>query len=255
MDSNHDGLSEWMSGPHSGMDTQRERMGLWGARISEGVDINAYLVREMRAYAILANLRGRPEAARKYEKLADQLRDRMRARMWDEKDGWYYDVNLKTGRPIRVKSVASFAVLWAGIATPEQAKRMIYEHLLNAREFWTNYPVPGLARTEPGYSEQPLAGDVGGMWRANTWVPTNYQLYHALRNYGYGQIASVLGYDTERMVRNAGSCEVYGAESGKCMGLHPFWGWSMLGYFFGFEDRLNVQLQNVGFSPPSPVRR
>jgi putative isomerase len=247
MDSNHDGLSEWMSGPHSGMDTQRERTGLWGARVSEGVDLNCYLVREMRAYASLAQLRGRRKLANEYAKKADQLRDRIRAMMWDESDGWYYDLNRTTGKPIRVKSVASFAVLWAGVATAEQAKSMVYEHLLNAREFWSNYPVPALARSEPGYSEGELAGDVGSGWRGNTWISANYMLFHGLRNYGYDQIARSLAYDSESMVKNAGNCEYYGSDSGKCMGLHPFWGWSLLACWIGFEDQSNTDLTKVGF--------
>jgi putative isomerase len=246
MDSNHDGLSEWMSGPHSGMDTQRERAGLWGARISEGVDLNSYLVREMRAYAALANLRGKTQVASMYAKRADQLRDRMRATMWDEQDGWYYDLNVATGKPIRVKSVASFAVLWAGIATPEQARRMIYEHLLNAREFWSPFPVPALARSEPGYSEPELPGDVGSGWRANTWIPTNYMLFHGLRTYGYEEIAHAIAYRTEKLMNDSGDCEYYGSESGTCMGQHPFWGWSLLGHFIEFEDGSNLNIGGLG---------
>ena len=59
MDGDGNGLSEWMSAPHTGMDNQHERAGYWGDRLSEGVDLNCYLVREMQAFAALARLLGR----------------------------------------------------------------------------------------------------------------------------------------------------------------------------------------------------
>ena len=43
----------------------------------------------------------------------------------------YFDRNEKTGQRVNVKSVTNFMPLFAGAATPERAKRMIHEHLLN----------------------------------------------------------------------------------------------------------------------------
>tara|TARA_R110001592_G_scaffold363111_1_gene680546 strand:- start:23616 stop:24314 length:699 start_codon:yes stop_codon:yes gene_type:complete len=65
MDENKNGLSEWMSAPHTGMDNQHERAGFWLDRNCEGVDFNCYLVRETQAFAKLAELSGDKKTAKK----------------------------------------------------------------------------------------------------------------------------------------------------------------------------------------------
>ncbi len=256
MDSNGSGLCEWMSAPHTGMDNQHERAGYWLDRFCEGVDLNSYLVREMRAFARLAALSGRGDLAGSYQAEADALAERMRALMWDEEEGWFFDRNARAGEAlmsrhagwassfntsadglIRVKSAASFAALWAGVATPEQARRMIFEHLFNPREFWSPYPVAALAKSERWYSRDWLPGDLGCNWRAHTWVPTNYMIYHGLRRYGYDQLAALVAHVTHRLVKTAGNREYYDSETGQGNGLDPFWGWSLLGHFLPYEEQ------------------
>jgi Mannosylglycerate hydrolase MGH1-like glycoside hydrolase domain len=254
MDANHNGLSEWMSAPHTGMDNQHERAGWWLDRFSEGVDLNCYLVRECRAFARLAELAGRGGLSQEYNCKADDLAARIRQVMWDESEGFYYDHNARSGEAlmsrhagwastingqpvelIRVKSASAFAVLWAGIATPDQARRMVFEHLFNSREFWTPYPVAALSKSERWYSQDWLPGDLGCNWRAKTWVPINYMVAHGLNHYGYTDLAELVADRTFRLVKEAGDREYYDAETGQGCGLDPFWGWSLLGHFMRYE--------------------
>jgi putative isomerase len=258
MDGNQNGLSEWMSAPHTGMDNQHERCGWWLDRFSEGVDLNCYLVRECRAFAILAELKGERETAQIYRQKADHVAERIRALCWDEEEGFFFDHNARFGEAImsrhagwassinsnpeelvKVKSVSAFTTLWAGVATQEQARRMIYEHLFNPREFWTPYPLATLAKSERWYSQDWLPGDLGCNWRAKVWIPTNYMVYHGLRRYGYDQFATLLGHETFQLVKKSGNREYYDAENGEGCGLDPFWGWSLLGYFMPYEDSLD----------------
>jgi neutral trehalase len=255
MDGTGDGLSEWMSAPHTGMDNQHERAGYWLDRFSEGVDLNCYLVRELRAFARLAERYGREETAAAYRAKADARAERIRDLLWDEQDGFFYDRNARAWQPlksphagwaaainasseeqIRVRSVAAFTALFAGVATPEQARRMVYEHLLNPREFWTPYPVAALARSERWYSRDHHPGDMGCGWRAHTWVPTNYMIYRGLRVYGYRELASLVARYTHDLVVSSGNCEYYDAESGAGCGLDPFWGWTLLAHFLPYEE-------------------
>ncbi len=259
MDSTGDGLSEWMSAPHTGMDNQHERAGYWLDRFSEGVDLNCYLVRELQAFSWLAARYGQEEVATTYARRAEALAERVRTLLWDAEDGFFYDGNARAGDPlrsrkagwaaalnqtnesrIRVKSVASFAALWAGVATAEQAQRLIVEHLFNSREFWTPYPVAALAKSERWYSRDHLPSDLGCNWRAKVWIPTNYMIYQGLRRYGYGQLASVVAYATHGLVKSSGNCEYYDAETGVGCGLDPFWGWSLLAHFLPFEEAVGV---------------
>jgi len=246
MDKDRNGLSEWLSAPHSGMDNQHERAGWWLDRISEGVDLNSYLVREARAFARIAEIMGKDKIAKDYRKKAEERAQNVRDMLWDEDDGFFYDRkateqslgNVAVGEKhlVKVKSVAGFMPMWAGIATREQAEELTFNHLLNPQEFWTNYPVPALAKSEPGYASRKLFNDLGCSWRANTWIPTNYMVYHGLKNYGYHQIARLVSIRTQQLLEKAGDREYYRSEDGGGEGLDPFWGWSLLGHFFGFED-------------------
>lgn len=257
MDGDGNGLSEWMSAPHTGMDNQHERAGFWGDRFCEGVDLNCYLVRECRAFATVASWAGKDALAAEYVAKADARAERIRALCWDEADGFFYDRNVRAGdakRPmsrhagwasainrnagerIRVKTVAGFAALWAGVTTPEQARRMIVEHLFNAAEFWSAYPVPAMARSERWYSCDFHPTDLGCDWRAKAWVPTNYMIYWGLRRYGYRELAALVAHATHRLVQKSGNCEYYDAETGAGCGLDPFWGWSLLAHFMPYEE-------------------
>jgi putative isomerase len=264
MDGNGDGLSEWMSAPHTGMDNQHERAGYWLDRFSEGVDLNCYLVRELRAFAHLARIYGEEALAEAYAAKAEARAQRIREVLWDEETGFFYDGNARVGEPlksrkagwgamnqpnealIRVKSVAGFTALWAEVATPEQARRMVYEHLFNAREFWSATPIPALARSERWYSRDHLPCDMGCGWRAQTWVPTNYIVYRGLRAYGYRELASLVAHVTHDLVARSGNREYYDAETGEGLGLDPFWGWSLLAHFLPYEETVDEDITRVG---------
>ena len=124
---------------------------------------------------------------------------------------------------------------------------MVYDHLLNSREFWTPYPLSALARSERWYSRDWLPGDLGCNWRANTWIPTNFIAYHGLRSYGYAELASLLAYKTVELVRQAGNREYYDAETGVGLGLDPFWGWSLLAHFLPYEELQEERIYDPGF--------
>ena len=255
MDGDGNGLSEWMSAPHTGMDNQHERAGYWLDRFCEGVDLNGYLVRELRAFAYLAKRYGKDALAAEYTAKADTLAQRIRDVLWDDADGFFYDRNVRfrealrsrhagwaaaqnypNEERIRVKSVAAFVALWAGVATPEQARRMVFEHLFNPREFWTPYPVAALARSERWYSRDHHPGDMGCNWRAKVWIPTNYIVYRGLRAYGYRDLATLVAQQTHALVQRTGNREYYDAETGAGDGLDPFWGWSLLAHFLPYEE-------------------
>jgi putative isomerase len=264
MDANRNGLSEWMSAPHTGMDNQHERAGWWLDRFSEGVDLNCYLVRECRAFARLAALAGEAGLSQEYSQKADELAGRICQVMWDEAEGFFFDHNARAGEAlmsrhagwasplnsqhterIYVKSASAFSALWAGVATPEQARRMAFEHLLNPDEFWTPYPVAALAKSERWYTSDWLPADLGCNWRAKTWIPINYMIFHGLRNYGYTDLAGLVADRTYRLVKESGDREYYDAETGQGCGLDPFWGWSLLGHFMRYEAASQLEMTSL----------
>jgi hypothetical protein len=141
-DSDHNGLPTWNSSDASGMDNQLSRSGDLDSYFDEGVDLACYLVRELQAMAIMSGELGKTQEQKNYREHAQQLAELINEVFWDEKDGFYYDRNEKRGQQIRVKSVAGFFPLWAGVATPERARRLAREHLLIKMSFGLPIPCP-----------------------------------------------------------------------------------------------------------------
>ena len=238
-DVDHNGLPTWNSSDASGMDNQLSRSGDLDSDFDEGVDLACYLVRELQAMAIISEKLGKTKERNEYQQHAKELTKLINSEFWDEKDGFYYDRNEKTGERIPVKSVAGFVPLWAGVATPAQARRLVREHLFNEKEFWLPYPVATYAKTEPDFYEGTIEGECN--WRGNTWIPANYMIFHGLIKYGYDKEARELADRTYKMVvdKNPVTREYYDSETGQGYGMNPFWGWSSLGYIMPLEYKLH----------------
>jgi putative isomerase len=238
-DADHNGLPTWNSSDASGMDNQISRSGNLDSYFDEGVDLACYLYRELDAMSIIAGKLGKTKDEAEYKDHAKRLAKLINDVFWDEKDGFYYDRNEKTGELIRLKSVAGFFPLWAGVASPEQARRLIREHLMNAKEFWIAYPVPTYAATEPDFYEGTLHGECN--WRGNTWIPSNYMIFHGLMRYGFDKEAQELADKTYDMALNHNDVtrEYYNSETGQGYGMNPFWGWSSLAYVMPLEYKFH----------------
>lgn len=61
--------------------------------------------------------------------LAQKRKENVIKYMWDEKTGFFYDYNVHIEKRTTYESVTTFMALWAGLATPEQAKRMVEKAL------------------------------------------------------------------------------------------------------------------------------
>jgi putative isomerase len=238
-DSDHNGLPVWDSSDASGMDNQISRSGEIGSYFDEGVDLACYLVRELQAMAIISEKLGKTREQQGYLEHAKKLSKLINEVFWDDKDGFYYDRNEKTGKRIRVKSASAFFTLWAGVAPKDRARRLVREHLLNPKEFWLNYPVASYARTEPEFYEGTRHGECN--WEGNTWIPMNYMIFHGLIRYGFNEAAKELADRTQQMAleRNPVTREYYDSETGAGYGMNPFWGWSSLAYGMPLEYSLH----------------
>jgi glycogen debranching enzyme len=234
-DSDLNGLPVWNSADHSGMDNQWSRAGEMNAFTIEGVDLACYLVRELHAMAIIADKLGKPDDKQRFNDHAEAVVKLINNVFWDETDGFYYDRNEKTGQRVRVKSVAGFTPLWAGVAPADRAARIVHEHLLNENEFWLKYPVASYAKTEPDYYQG--RKDKECNWRGSSWMPTNYLIFHGLIRYGFKEEARELSNRCFRMAveENPVTREFYNAETGAGLGQTEFWGFSTLAYVMPLE--------------------
>jgi putative isomerase len=105
--------------------------------------------------------------------------------LWDEKTGAFLNKDLHTGKPSSRLSPNIFYPLLAHAATPEQAKRLVEEHLRNPDEFWGDWVIPSIARNDPAFKDQDY-------WRGRIWAPMNFLVYLGLRNYGFPDVRKQL---------------------------------------------------------------
>lgn len=233
------GLSVWANAGHTGMDNQHDRAGRRKENFCEGIDLNAYLVREAEAMSLLAGTLGETADAVHFREMSQGRAETVRRELWHEEDGFFYDRDARDGSWLRIKHVGAFAALWAGIATEAQAKRLVKEHLLNEKEFHRPWPVPALAANEPGYFAGFDADDHPRCcsWRAHTWIPTNYYTVHGLRRYGFHDAANHIVERTWEMFLTHPFYEYYVTENGLGTGIRPFRGWSSLAMFMPIEAK------------------
>lgn len=138
----------------------------------------------------LFHAEGNTKEAETWKSKYNRLKKTINDLYWDEQDGFYYDVNIKTGKPAKVKTIASLWPLMAKVASPEQAARVV-EHLKNPGEFGGTYPLPTLSRDDRDYNDK-----TGDYWRGGIWLPTSYMTIKALENYGYYDLADEIAEKT-----------------------------------------------------------
>jgi putative isomerase len=251
-DKDGNGLPVWNSSDASGMDNQYSRSGGLETYEDEGVDLACYLYRELEAMQIISEKLGKKTDQEQYGRHAKALEAAINKVFWDEKDGFYYDRNERTGRQIRIKSIAGFIPLWAGVASPQQARRLVHEHLLNVNEFWLKYPVATYAKTEPEFYESSRGGECN--WQGPAWIPTNYMIFHGLIDYGYLDVAKRLADKSYEMalIVNPVTREYYNSDTGLGNGMNPFWGWSSLAYVMRLDLSHHYNSMNLS-TPERPL--
>ncbi len=202
-DGNRDGLLEWGSNRGSG-ESSGGRGFLMQAKWESGMDdnpmwddahfdpktytmdlndvgLNSLYALDAETLATLAGILGKDDDRRAFQQDYERVKQLVRDKLWNETDG-IYENRFWNGQFSKRLSPTNFYPMLAGIATPEQAQRMVKEHLLNPREFWGDYVVPTTSRSDPAFADQYY-------WRGSIWGPTNYLLYHAIDRYGFDQVA------------------------------------------------------------------
>lgn len=132
------------------------------------------------ALAEIADILGKTAEAKELRDRAAKYRASL-ATLWDDHTGIFLNKDLRTGQFSHRLSPTNFYPMLAHVATPEQALRMVNEHLLNPQEFWGQWVVPSIARNDPAFKDQ-------NYWRGRIWGPMNYLVYLGLKNYDQPEI-------------------------------------------------------------------
>ncbi|MEJ8802897.1 alpha,alpha-trehalase TreF [Pontibacter sp. H249] len=139
------------------------------------VDLNALLYHMELMLQEMAVLGGNRDEARKYEKLAKARRDAVLKYNWSEKDGFFYDYNIKTQSITNIPSLAAVYPLYFNMVKRKHAKSV-------AEKIQNDFLRPGGVVTTLNKS--------GQQWDApNGWAPLQWLTIQALQNYGYKDLA------------------------------------------------------------------
>ena len=223
---------------------------------SGSIYLNCLMYKELTALVYLAHCLRQDEIAVEYQRDADDLKAAIQGHCWDERDGFFYSVDLNLlpydGHPFsadpklplhagyprdydcliqRIDVWSGFMALWAGIATPEQAKRIVEEHYRNTRTFNAPFGVRTLSKLEKMYNVR--ASGNPSLWTGPIWGISNYMVWRGLVDYGFESDARDLAEKTVRLFgrdfeRFGALHEYYLPESGEPVLNTGFQNWNYL---------------------------
>lgn len=218
-------------------------------RSSGSIFLNCLMYRELLAMVYLCACLNLNEVGQHFQKDADDLKTALQTHCWDERDGFFYSVDLNLlpntnitglhfGMPrdwdtliMRIGVWSGFLALWAGVATPEQAERVVKENYLDARTFYAAYGVRTLSKLEKMYNLRGTSNP--SSWLGPVWGVSNYLTFRGLLKYGFIPEAQGLAEKTIRLFgrdfeRFSGLHEYYQPENGEPILNRGFQNWNFL---------------------------
>lgn len=218
-------------------------------RSSGSIYLNCLMVKELEAMAYLCDCLNLNEIGEHFRKDLDLLKQAILKHCWDERDGFFYSVDLNllpkegsgwlhSGQPRdwecliqRIGVWSGFLALWAGVATSEQAERVVKEHYRNPGTFNAPFGVRSLSRLEKMYNLR--ASGNPSSWLGPVWGVANYLTFRGLVKYGFDNDARELarktvllfGRDFERF---GALHEYYQPENGEPILNRGFQNWNYL---------------------------
>lgn len=137
------------------------------------VDLNCLL---LHLEEILADAYAdQPDRASEYHAASKARREAIQRYCWDEERGFFFDYDTSVAQPARHFTLAGIFPLSFGVATPEQAERVV--QVLEKQFLKRGGLVTTLAQT-------------GQQWDApNGWAPLHWMAYRGLHRYGQHDLA------------------------------------------------------------------
>ena len=250
------GLFFWQSDVAIGVDNDPATF-YRPAKSSASIYLNCLMYKELLSMVYLAKQLNITEVGKEFEKDAAALKAAVQKNCWDERDGFFYsvDINLRpveknmdntlgrsfdihSGYPRdydcliqRIETWTGFMAMWAGIATPGQAARMVKEHFADTRTFNSPSGVRTLSKMEKMYSVRASANPSN--WRGPVWGISNYMVFKAMLTYGFNNEAKEMAVKTillfgKDFEKNGALHEYYEPETGEPLLNKGFQNWNYL---------------------------
>lgn len=183
----------------------------------EDVLVNVFYALALRA---LARLTG--EAA--YDARAQRTEAALVTQCWDDERGLFWDLAGRDHTPLRVSTWSSLAPLALPSLPIPIARRLIEEHLLDARRYRSPFGIPSVSMEEPSFR---AGWHLFRCWRGPSWMNTAWLLVPALRRHGYTAEADRILASCMALVERHGFREYYNPLNGEGLAARRF-GWSTL---------------------------
>ncbi len=225
---------------------------------SGSIFLNCLVYKELLAMAYLSQtLQLDPGIGQSIRNKPMRLKAAIQKNCWDERDGYFYSVDLNL-RPItnqpgdymgsrfvlhkghprdydsliqRIEGWSGFLAMWSGIATPEQAKRMVNEHLKNEKTLGAAYGIRSLSKMEKMYGT--YASSNPSNWDGPVWGISNYMVFRGLLKYGFQAEARDMADKTVELFgrdfqANGALHEYYNPDTGEPIMNKGFQNWNYL---------------------------
>ncbi|EOW9563511.1 alpha,alpha-trehalase [Enterobacter hormaechei] len=159
--------SRWMDDP--------QKLGTIRTTSIVPVDLNALMFKMEKLLARASQEDGDNASASKYDALASARQKAMESHLWNDKEGWYADYDLKTGKVRNQLTAAALFPLYVKAASQDRADKV-------AAAASSRLLKPG------GISTTTI--NSGQQWDApNGWAPLQWVAVEGLQNYGQQKVA------------------------------------------------------------------
>src|SRR5213593_1508536 len=147
--------------------------------------LNSLLYKTEKDLEQMSLLLGKKADSDKWRKRADDRKQRINQYLWDSQRGLFFDYNFENQSRSSYEFITTFYPLWAGLATPEQAKAVVQN--LSAFE-------------QPGGLAMSRHENEGQWDYPYGWAPTQLLAVKGLRRYGYNADADRISYNFLSMI-------------------------------------------------------
>jgi len=157
------------------------RFGPYGAATHHfaPVCLNSLLYKSEQDLARMSEVLGRKNDADDWRKRAAERKERIQKYLWDEKAGLFFDFDFQSQVQSSYEYVTTFIPMWAGLATPEQARAIMKNIGIFERP-------GGLVMS---------SHETGGQWDyPYAWAPNQILADEGIRRYGFNDDADRVSY-------------------------------------------------------------
>lgn len=145
------------------------------------IDFNTQQALNALYMSALGDILNDKEISFRYKRQYFSLKTRINSLMWNEADGFYYDLD-ENEVQLEKKTLASFWTLLAEIPNEHRAN-LLMSHLKNPETFGLENPFPTLAADEPEFTA------AGAGCRGSVYPPYTFMVIKGLEKYGRFDVA------------------------------------------------------------------